>query len=142
MILAQRSTTRGFLAGVARPELVDMVQAMLEVAGNPEAGIELLLVEDSQMAYYNQSFLELPGPTNVLSFPADEGEASLGQIVLNLDAMRREALLYGQDPVEHLARLLSHGVLHLSGLDHGPLMDDLTEAAMDAALSRLNEDAA
>jgi len=44
----------------------------------------------------------------------------------------REAFLYGQDPVAHLTRLLAHGFLHLSGLDHGPLMEALTEAAVSA----------
>ena len=54
--------------------------------------------------------------------------------------MRREAFLSGQPPGLHMARLLAHGFLHLAGLDHGPLMESLTESAAEAAAERLGLD--
>lgn len=62
---------------------------------------------------------------------AEEG-TYLGEIALSVDTLAREARLYGQDPREHLIRLLVHATLHLTGLDHGPEMEALTEAALDA----------
>lgn len=68
----------------------------------------------------------------------DEGPpCHLGWLVLSLDTWRRECLLYGQEPVEHALRLLAHGLGHLAGYDHGPEMDDFTEAAQEAGLAAL-----
>ena len=87
------------------------------------------------------------GPTNVLSFPLDESLAEtgdddapvqLGGLVLSVDALHREALLYGQDVREHCLRLLAHGLGHLAGYDHGPEMDGLCEAMLSGAERWLN----
>lgn len=56
----------------------------------------------------------------------------LGEIALSVDTLAREVRLYGQEPREHLIRLLAHATLHLSGLDHGPEMEAFTEAAVEA----------
>ncbi|MGE4293193.1 MAG: rRNA maturation RNase YbeY [Desulfovibrio sp.] len=56
----------------------------------------------------------------------------LGEIALSVDTLARETRLYGQTPREHLVRLLAHATLHLAGLDHGPEMEAMTEAALDA----------
>jgi probable rRNA maturation factor len=54
-------------------------------------------------------------------------------LALSLPTLAREAFLYGQDPAEHMLRLLSHGLLHLAGFDHGPAMDAASQEAMDLA---------
>lgn len=76
------------------------------------------------------------GPTNVLSFPGAPGMA--GALLLSLDTLERECLLYGQEPCEHLLRLLAHGMGHLAGLDHGPEMDALCVACQEAAEAGLD----
>lgn len=65
----------------------------------------------------------------------EDAPCHLGWLVLSLDTWRRECLLYGQAPVEHAMRLLAHGLGHLAGYDHGPEMDDFTDAALEAALA-------
>jgi probable rRNA maturation factor len=52
--------------------------------------------------------------TNVLTYqhPAPE-------IILALGVVRKEAAAQGRRPVHHLAHLVVHGALHLSGKDHG-----------------------
>ncbi|MGH7121842.1 MAG: rRNA maturation RNase YbeY [Acetobacteraceae bacterium] len=50
--------------------------------------------------------------TNVLSFPGT------GEIVLALGVVCREARAAGRRPAWHLAHLVLHGALHLSGYDH------------------------
>ena len=66
-----------------------------------------------------------PVETTVLSFPGDESLP--GVMLLSLDTLNRECLLYGQDPAEHLLRLLAHSVGHLAGYDHGEEMDALCD---------------
>lgn len=105
--------------------------AAAAACGRPVASVDLYLVTDAAMAAANEEHLGCQGPTNVLSFPGAPGLP--GTLLLSLDTLDRECLLYGQEPEEHLLRLLAHGVAHLAGLDHGPEMDALAAACEDAA---------
>lgn len=121
-------------------ELHDLCDDILSSLGLDDGFFELRLVDDSEVAALNSSFLGCEGPTNVLSFPAREGAAEegedgeryLGEVALSVDTLARETRLYGQDPREHLSRLLAHAILHLAGYDHGEEMEALTELAVAA----------
>lgn len=143
---------------LSRRELAGVMATILEALGLDGASLELSLVDDREMARLNAGFMGCPGPTNILSFPAADGQgdaagpdsmpastpgampvadgggAYLGELALSVDTLAREAHLYGQRPLAHLARLLAHGILHLAGHDHGPTMDELTETAVDVVL--------
>ena len=97
--------------------------------------VELFLLDDAAVAKANARHLDCTGPTNILSFPG--GTDAPGVLLLSLDTLQRECLLYGQDASEHAIRLLAHGMGHLCGLDHGPVMDDLCQQFMDAAWAAL-----
>ena len=118
---------------LSRTELVPLVKRVLAAIGAADADVEVRLVDDGEMAHLNTDFLGLPGPTNVLAFPAEDPEHPkyLGEIALSVDTLSREADLYGQPPEEHFVRLLAHGLLHLAGYDHGPLMEEMNEMAVD-----------
>ena len=123
-----------WLCPLDRRELMDALAAMCAAAtalGRPVAGVDLYLVTDAAMAQANARHLGCTGPTNVLSFPEATGMA--GTLLLSPDTLERECLLYGQEPVEHLLRLLAHGMGHLAGLDHGPEMDALCASCQAAA---------
>jgi len=149
---------------LSRRELADLCALILEVLGLEGLPVTVKLVDDREIARLNHEFLGCEGPTNVLSFPAEEPEedddllpeedavetheaeddeaaggadeemVGLGELALSVDALARETDLYGQPPVAHLARLLAHGFLHLAGYDHGDVMYDLTDAAVDRVL--------
>ncbi len=55
--------------------------------------------------------------TDVLSFPQDD-RVLLGDIVINLQAAKRQAVEYGHSLSRELNRLIIHGLLHLLGYDH------------------------
>ena len=141
MISLIRKSRLSYLLPMARIECLQALERILQVLGLAGAGIEIMLVDDAEMASLNKEFLGLQGPTNVLSFPFEgDGEGlpeqdgpALGSIALSLETLDREALLYGQDPAGHFYRLASHAVLHLAGFPHGPEMDALTLEAVDAA---------
>ena len=121
------------------PELKKALAAMCAAAqaqGRGVSGVDLYLITDAAIARANARYLGCAGPTNVLSFPGASGMA--GTLLLSLDTLERECLLYGQEPTEQLLRLLAHGMGHLAGLDHGPEMDALCtacEAAAEAGLA-------
>lgn len=123
---------------LSRSEFAPLLDHLLAVLGVDGASIEVRFVDDAAIAWLNREFLGLPGPTNVLSFPAsDPGRPDyLGEIALSVDALEREAALYGQDLEEHLVRLLAHGVLHLAGYEHGAAMEAMTEMAVEAVTGR------
>jgi probable rRNA maturation factor len=117
---------------LSRRELTPLLERLMEVLELQGRDVEVKLVGDREMAELNLRYLGCHGPTNVLSFPSGEGDEGLGLVVLSVDTLAREVLLYGQDRQEHMVRLLAHAFLHLAGFDHGPVMDGLTEMAVDA----------
>ncbi len=120
-----------------RRELVRVLSRMAEACGLPPGAVELALTGDAQISAVNEAHLGCRGPTNILSFPAENGVP--GQLLLSVDALRRECLLYGQKPEEHALRLLAHGMAHLAGLNHGPAMERAQQAAEEAGLQALRE---
>lgn len=128
---------------LCRPELRRVLERMVEAARSAGAGVaigvtlELVLARDETVAELNSRHMGCAGPTNVLSFPNGPDESGeirdLGSLVLGVDAVRREALLYGQPPREHCLRLLAHGLAHLIGLDHGEEMDSLCQIMLAEA---------
>jgi len=95
---------------------------------HPQSDLSILLVDEQTMATYHERFMDLPGPTEVMSFPMDElrppedGEAPplglLGDIVLCPSVTERQAAENGRRPEEEAEYLLIHGLLHLLGHDH------------------------
>ncbi len=74
------------------------------------------------MARLNQTYRAASGPTDVLAFPMQEGrfarlaQACLGDVVISAETAARQA----SDGLRaELALLLTHGILHLVGYDHG-----------------------
>ncbi len=124
-----RSPGGPFFSLFSRREAEQEVRRLLDLFDLEGFGLELHLTGDREIAELNQRFLGLTGPTNVLSFPAEE-EGFLGSIVLSMQAVNREAHLYGQSERGHFLRLVAHSILHLAGYEHGPLMDELTENAV------------
>jgi probable rRNA maturation factor len=70
----------------------------------------------------NENFRGKAGATNVLAFPATAmsaaGTAELGDLVICLPLVYREAREQRKRPLQHLAHLVIHGTLHLLGHDH------------------------
>ena len=74
------------------------------------------------MAGANRTYRGREGVTDVLSFPDGDvlpnGRRLLGQIVISLDAARRQAAHLGHSELRELQELVLHGTIHLLGYDH------------------------
>jgi probable rRNA maturation factor len=68
----------------------------------------------------NESFRGRSGATNVLAFPAAHATTreELGDLVICLPLVYREAREQNKRVLHHLAHLVVHGTLHLLGNDH------------------------
>ncbi len=104
--------------------IVSIAEFAIKAMGlHPECELEIMLVDEDRMSELHVEWMDLPGPTDVLSFPMDEltpdsaadGPGIIGDIVL-CPAFAAEQAKTGLD-VE-LALLTVHGVLHCIGFDH------------------------
>jgi len=101
---------------------------MGEMKVHPRADLCLKLVEEPAMEVLHVQWMDLPGPTDVMSFPMDElrpgrdgqepAEGVLGDIVLCPSVAARQAVDAGHATEEELLLLVTHGILHLLGYDH------------------------
>ncbi len=99
-----------------------------ELRVHPRAELSVILVDENTMSDLHQRWMDLPGPTDVMSFPMDEltpgrdgqepVEGMLGDVVLCPQVAARQAAEAGHTTAEELLLLLIHGILHLLGFDH------------------------
>lgn len=107
-----------------------------------QKGLELAIVfaDVSLQRRLNREHRGVDAPTNVLAFPAWDPEMRvpadapvlLGDVVLALETVAREASEQDKPIADHLRHLVVHGVLHLLGYDHMTP----TQAAVMEALER------
>src|SRR5580692_9889690 len=92
-----------------------------------DAELAVMLTDDSGIRTLNSNWRGIDKPTNVLSFPALQGEGArkpgdappmLGDIAIAYETMRREADEEAKPFDHHLSHLAVHGFLHLIGYDH------------------------
>lgn len=112
--------------GIEFQELADYVLSAMHVS--PEAEMSLIFVEPDVIAALHERWLDLEGPTDVMSFPLDElrpgsvdspTEAGiLGDIVICPEVAQAQAANAGHSSTEEMLLLTVHGMLHLLGYDH------------------------
>ena len=94
----------------------------------PEARAGITFIDPERMATLHEDWMQEPGPTDVLSFPIDQitlpkaGSVSdngfLGDIVICPDFLPPQMLEEGRTLQQECEHLVTHGILHLLGLDH------------------------
>ncbi len=119
-------------------------ETALGMAEARPGAVTILLSDDEEVRALNRQFRGADKPTNVLSFPA-EGAATepgalpyLGDVILALETVAREAGAQGKSFLDHATHLAVHGVLHLLGHTHDADEDAARMEALEvAALARL-----
>ena len=89
--------------------------------------LSVVLTGDGEVKKLNRRYRKKDKTTDVLSFPLLEGKRlktvkgsiPLGDVVISIPQTRRQARQQGKDFRQELALLLTHGILHLLGYDHG-----------------------
>jgi len=127
--------------------LVAGVAAALEAEvdlGEAVVTATLALSSDPHVRDLNRTHRGQDKPTNVLSFPAPAIERAagepdfLGDVVVGVETLKREAADEGKTLADHFQHLVLHGLLHLAGYDHENEDDAREMEAVEvAALARL-----
>lgn len=95
------------------------------------ATLEVALVDDATSARVHMDFMEIPGPTDVITFHH-------GEIVIGAEVALRQAEEYGEPIGREILRYLIHGLLHLAGHEDGGEDDRKTmEAAQEQIVANL-----
>lgn len=126
----------------ACPEATALAEAAARAALSQAGGklvdapliLGLILTDDAEQRGLNRTYRGRDAPTNVLAFamadPAPAGApVLLGDVVLALATVEREAADQQKPLCDHLRHLVVHGVLHLLGFDH---QNPAEAAAMEA----------
>ena len=106
--------------------------ALRQRSGDSELTIRL--VDEDEGRELNRTWRHKDYATNVLSFPADVPDEFLdipllGDLVICVPVVEREATEQGKAPEAHWAHLVIHGCLHLLGYDH---IDDAEAEEMES----------
>jgi probable rRNA maturation factor len=87
-------------------------------------GMSIVTVTDDEMRRLNRQYRAIDAPTDVLSFAAgdsalpDGEERYLGDLVLALPYIQRQAKAENHEVDDELILAVVHGTLHLLGYDH------------------------
>jgi len=88
-----------------------------------DSEMTIRLVDEAEARELNHTYRHKDYATNVLSFPADAPDELLdipllGDLVICVAVVEREAAEQGKSLEAHWAHLVIHGCLHLLGYDH------------------------
>lgn len=123
-----------------------------------EAQVNVILTSEEEIRRVNQEFRDINAPTDVLSFPMipferpadyrvleeddscvdlDTGNVMLGDIMISVPRVLRQAEEYGHSVKREFCFLIAHSMLHLLGYDHmvpeeAAVMEEKQEAALQA----------
>lgn len=101
-----------------------------ELAGvSPELEWSLTFVDDTAIRVLNRDYRGYDKPTDVLAFSQleeadgfvfpEEEAPQLGDVIVSVETAARQAAERGHALEDELALLVTHGLLHLLGEDHG-----------------------
>lgn len=126
--------------------IAQYVKEAMKNEGVTEGEITVALSDNSYVKSLNKQFRGIDGPTDVLSFPAndldrplseklkegfipeageEEGSMALGDIIISMEKAEEQAREYGNTLQEEVCFLAVHGALHLMGYDHMTEEDEL-----------------
>lgn len=110
-------------------EFVDLARYVFDAMFlHPATELSITFVDEAAMSDLHKEWMDLEGPTDVMSFPMDElregregelaPEGLLGDIVMCPIVAAQQARIAGHSAEEEMLLLLTHGILHLLGYDH------------------------
>ena len=98
--------------------LIGIADATVAAAGHSGREVSVTITNDRRLHELNRRYRGKNKPTDVLSFPYDEPEGPIGDVVISVDRAAAQALEKGHGLQRELEILVLHGSLHVCGFDH------------------------
>ena len=127
-------TYQGIESNTEYEETIENVlKKCFEVEGleNKNLYISIILTNPETIKEYNNTYRNIDKETDVLSFPMYEKaeieklrntefkwKEALGDIIISIDRVKKQAIEYGHSFEREFAYMLVHGFYHLMGEDH------------------------
>ncbi|OGF20790.1 rRNA maturation RNase YbeY [Candidatus Falkowbacteria bacterium RIFOXYB2_FULL_38_15] len=102
---------------ITKIKLEKVVAEALKIIGRKSGKISVAIVGDNEIKKLNKKYRDKDKVTDVLSF-GYSASPLLGEIVICLPQVKRQAKENNIDWENELIFMLIHGVLHLCGYDH------------------------
>ena len=124
----------------------ELAVRILEILGRQGVELSVVLTDNADIQALNREYLGRDRPTNVISFPQQEGAgpqgSHLGDVVISVERASEEALEAGMETMDRIRALLVHGICHLCGYNHEDVSEEITremEAVEERVLSLLDD---
>ena len=123
---------------INRPLLCELThQALRLIGAADDTTIGIILLNDRQIAEFNERFHHTPGPTDILTFHFPE--LAGGELTISVERASAQARRFRSTPSRELALYVIHGLLHLHGYDdRAPRQRARMRAAERRLLARLS----
>lgn len=107
---------------VRRTAVRALAESLLGAVGESHSELGVELVGDRRMRRLNRQYRGKDSTTDVLAFSLREAPCPssplLGDVVISIPAVSRQAIAHRHSMDKEFAVLLIHGILHLCGYDH------------------------
>ncbi|MBN4054646.1 rRNA maturation RNase YbeY [Nitrospira defluvii] len=105
-------------------QVIEWARQILLMQKMSKGELGLVFVNNRRIQIFNREYRMIDRPTDVLAFPMREGfggdlhPAFLGDVMISLEMVERDARRYPCEVEAQLLHLIIHGILHLLGYDH------------------------
>lgn len=133
---------------ISDKEICDLIDFILtDQSIDVPVSLSVTFTNDEEVHKLNAEYRGIDRTTDVLSFALTDpdeitdhdpafGDLELGDIILSVPTVEKQAPLYSASVHDEYLLLITHGVLHLLGYDH---IEDDEAAEMEAAQQRIVE---
>jgi probable rRNA maturation factor len=96
---------------------IEFAQSAVNQLITKKTKLRFVFMADDQLLEINRQFLAHDDYTDIITFPLEESDSHLSaEIYISLERVADNARHFGLSFGEELARVMVHGILHLSGL--------------------------
>ncbi len=120
------------LGNIGAASIERMAYFALLQQGIRKAMLSIVIMDDDGIREVNRTFLRHDYATDIITFPLEESPME-AELLIGAGVLRRQAKEYRVSVRSELARLIIHGVLHLTGFD------DTDEASRTSMKAREDE---
>jgi len=131
------------LLPVEEDRVHDHAVYVLQSGNFDTAVVNIVFIGDEKMTELNETYKNGSGTTDVLSFDLSDTQSGKidGEVYVSLERARSQSVEYNINFEEEVIRLVTHGLLHLTGRIHdtGELLDAMkadTERMVNAFFDR------
>lgn len=100
-----------------RSEVKTIVTYVLFAEKETIDDVNLLFCSDRKIIEYNRTYLGHDYETDIITFRYDDGGIAESDIIISVETVKRNSLLYKSGFKEEMYRVVIHGILHLCGYE-------------------------